>query len=226
MPRNIPTPPRRILLALAVLPALLGARTDAQPRPVLYEVDADRSHIHVVTGQAGVLGFLGHEHAILATDWSATICYAADAPGSSRAAFTVATPSLVIDSDRALAVAGLSSRPDADTVDDLQRRMLGPEFLAAREFPEIRFETRAVAEHDGGLAVSGPFTLHGRTHPLGMDVEMSRPSDEVVRFQARATTAMTRYGIEPESTLGIVDVADEFDIVVDLFARATDRACP
>lgn len=230
----MPTPPRSLAVSapalapvLAILVATVLGSGPAHAQAVHYEIEPQRSTIHVVTRRAGVLGFLGHDHAILATDWTGRICFAPDDPAASSVRVTVVTPSLVIDTDRAMEVAGTSSRPDPETVEELRTRMLSPEFLAAQEHPEIRFASRSVtAEGNGDLLVEGPLTLHGRTRIVRVPVTVTRASDGTVRFEARLSPRMTDFGIEPETNFGVVDVADAFDLVVDVVTRPTAEPCP
>jgi polyisoprenoid-binding protein YceI len=215
------------LAALLLLSALLAvAAGRAQAQPVHYALLPERSHLLVVTGRAGALGFLGHDHAILASDWTAEICYDPDAPSASTADIVVATAELVIDSDRGAELAGLSARPSATTVADLQARMLGPQYLDADAYPELRFEVRTVrSEGDGQLELEGPFTLHGVTRTVRVPASVERLEDGAVRFEARTNLRMSDYDIEPETTLGLVDVADAFDLVVRIEARSRHAPC-
>jgi|GEM_PF-428020 len=208
------------------LAAVLGSGP-ALAQGVRHEIDRQRSTVHVVTRRAGALGFLGHDHAILATEWTGAICFAPDEPSASAVDVTVATPSLVIDTDRAMEVAGTSSRPNPDTIEELRTRMLGPEFLDAEQYPEIRFASRSVTtDTDHDLVVEGPFTLHGRTRIVTAPVTTTREPDGTVRFQVRLSARMTDFGIEPETNFGVVDVADEFDLFVDVVTRPTTEPCP
>lgn len=215
---------RIAIVVASCLLAIAATRTYAQP--IRYALQPERSHLYVVTGRAGALGFLGHDHAVLAEDWTAEICFDPDDPSASSARITVATAGLVIGSDRGAELAGLASRPSASTVADLQRRMLGPEYLDADAYPEIRFETRTVRRTDDGeLELEGPFTLHGVTRSIRVPASVARLDDGGVRFEARTTLRMSDHDIEPETMLGLVDVADAFDLVVRIEARPRDRPC-
>lgn len=215
----------RLLLVVAL--ALAAAPSPGRAQALAYEIDPEHSSLHVVTRRAGALGFLGHDHAILATDWSARLCYAPEDPTASRARVTVTTDSLVIDTDAALAQAGLSSRPDPETVAELRERMLGPAFLDAAAHPEIRFEGRSVSRaDDGGLVIAGPFHLHGEARALRIPVDVEPLDGNAVRFRAGFTQRMSDYGIRPESTLGVVAVADAFEVVLDVVARPGSTPCP
>lgn len=223
-----PIPP--IAVPALVLLALLPATSLAEAQVTEYRIVPERSSIYAVTGRAGALGFLGHDHAILALEWSGRICYAPDDPSASSARFTVDASALALDTDEAVRVANTPSRPGADTRSDLQQQMLGPEYLDVDAFPEIRFETRDVSVGDEGveedLVLQGTFRLHGNTREVRVPVRVSRNVDGTWRFRADLTTPMTAFGIEPESTLGVIDVADDFDVHADIVARAGDAPCP
>ncbi len=71
------------LIKFPINPAVIGmevllAFQTVQAQPTRVTVDRSRSHIIAVTFRSGSLGFLGHEHALLATEWSADICHAPD----------------------------------------------------------------------------------------------------------------------------------------------------
>ncbi|MDZ7801702.1 MAG: YceI family protein [Trueperaceae bacterium] len=198
----------------------------ANAQAMRFEIDRERSSVYAVTGRAGALGFLGHDHAILATEWSGRLCYAQDDPAASSIQVTVPTRALVLDTDAAMEASGLSSRPGTDTRQDLQSQMLGPAFLDAVAYPEISFTSHAVTPgEDGELMVDGAFTLHGEARDARVPVRVSRNVDGTWRFRASLTTHMTEHGIEPESTLGVIDVADAFDVFVEIVARAEGEAC-
>jgi len=71
--------------------------------------------------------------------------------------------SIVIDVQAASVDSGNGKRDD---------HLRSPDFLSAKEFPAIVFESTKVAKKDGGLAVTGDLTLHGVTHEVTADVEV------------------------------------------------------
>jgi len=215
---------RRLSVLLAWLALLTASAAWAQPQ--LYRIDAERSYVLAKTDRAGALGFLGHRHAILASDWTARLCLDPERPTEASLELTVPTGRLTLDSDRAVELADTGSRPGPDTVADLQRRMLSAEFLDADRFPDIRFVSDGVTRtEEGALAVDGRLTLHGRTTDMEVRAELTPLDGNVVRLRAEATARMTDHGIEPEETLGVIAVADVFDIVVELVARPGHARC-
>jgi polyisoprenoid-binding protein YceI len=80
-----------------------------------------------------------------------------------------------------------------------------PDFLNAREFPEITFESTAVAVTGKNTAeVTGDLTLHGQTHPVTLNVTFNKIAphplpqyDDVLTagFSARGTIQRSRWGV-------------------------------
>lgn len=179
-----------------------------------YRIDTQESWVVAVTEKAGALGFLGHQHSVLVTDWTAEIDWRPDEPGASRARVTVPARSLRIDTERGRELAGLDEGPSADDVAELQEKMLSAENLAAAEHPELRFEVTGVERLGGGdLEVEGRLTLRGqaRTVRFPVKVEPARDGGATV-FTGSFTVKQTELGIEPESVAGVVKVADPVEV--------------
>jgi polyisoprenoid-binding protein YceI len=203
------------LLTLALVLPLLAS---AEPRALV--VDPARSHILAITGKGGLLRFLGHQHAVQATEWSADLTFDAEDPARSRLRLLVPVRGLRIDTERAITLAGLTSRPSENTVQELQEKMTGPRFLDAARFPEIVFESQTVARAgEGTLRVAGLLRLHGQTRPVTADVRVTRVDPAGYRFMGELAVRQSDYGIKPESVAGVVDVADEVVIRFDVTAR-------
>lgn len=189
------------------------------------------STLYAVTHRAGLFGFLGHEHAITMRDWSATLCWIEDSPDASFLDVRVPTSSVRLDTERGLELAGLESSPDPGTIEDLQAEMLSGAYLDAASFPELRFVSTSVARADEDapegvdLRVEGALTIHGQTQPVSFPVRIVRDETGPFTFSAHVAFRMTDFGITPENTAGVVAVADEMDLYVDLVARRTQRDC-
>src|SRR5262249_20436798 len=94
-------------------------------------LDSSRSYIVAVTRKSGALSFAaGHDHAILATAWSADVCFDHDNPAASRVSIVIPTGSLRIDTPEARRQAGIKPEgPSPKDIQEIQRKMLGPENL-------------------------------------------------------------------------------------------------
>jgi hypothetical protein len=206
--------------------AFFGGR--APPGSDLHEYAVDRaaSRIYVVTHKSGLLSFLGHEHAIVPQEWTADLCLDEPIPAGARGTLVIQTPSLVIDSDSARALAGLGKGPSQEDVARIQDKMLDADHLAAGQYGEIRLETVALERETGGsLEVRGRITIHGLTRDVELPVQLERLADRRLRLSGVLRIRQRDFGIEPESIGGVVKVSNDVDLHFVLVALPTDRAC-
>lgn len=207
------------LLAATPLSAQTGARR--------WSVERQESQLVVLVDRAGLLSFLGHRHAIVPTDWRGELCLGRQRPrtgGSAR--IVISTPSLVIDSDSARALAGLGDGPGEEDRREVQEKMLGGRFLAASEHPEIVVETREVRWEDEGEAeVRASLGIRGITREVTVPVRFREVDAGRIRVDGRVRIRQTDFGMQPESVAGVVKVADEVELRFDLVAEPTDEPC-
>jgi len=210
-----------ILLSL-ILPA--GARAQAPTQAWVLARDASR--IWVVTHRAGLLSFLGHDHALVPGDWSADLCFASPVPAGAHGSIVVRVASLVIDADSARSLAGLGHGPSRSDVADIQGRILDEAHLDSASYPEIRIEAEALeAESGGRLRARGEVTMHGVTRPAEFTMAVEPADAGALRLAGTLTVRQREFGIEPESRAGVVKVADEVDLHFSLVARPVGRPC-
>ncbi len=211
-----------VILLLAPPVALDGQNVDAR----VYELDRAASSIVIVTGRSGLLSFLGHEHAILPEEWRAAFCLTDPLSRDMHGSIVVATPSLVIDSDSARALAGLGGGPGADDVREMQRKLLDAERLHADRYPEARIEADSVlVRKDGGLIVDGRITLRGITRPVRFELDVAAVEGGAYRFAGTLRVRQRDFGIQPESVAGVVRVSNDVDLRAVLVVRPTGRSC-
>jgi pimeloyl-ACP methyl ester carboxylesterase len=190
-------------------------------------IDQDASSLWIRTHRAGLLSFLGHEHAIIPLDWSATVCAADPVPASAHGSVMIRTGSLEIDSDAARALAGLGDGPGEDDRAELSANLLGPDGLDAEAHPDIELRVDSVApDDDGAFEGFARLTVRGVTRdiPIALEEVQSSP-DGRLTLAGRTTVRQRDFGIEPESVAGVVKVADEVDLHMRLVAAATEGAC-
>jgi len=210
----------RATTLLPLLWVLLTLPASAGPLPLT--VDGARSSVVAIAEVAGVLGFLGHPHAILATEVSVELVYDEETPSRSRVEVRVPTRALRIDSREAIAAGRLRSRPDPETVEKLQTKMLSPRMLDAERHPTIEFTSTGVEQGDGRVRIRGVFRMHGRAREIEIPVRVARLPSSVFRFSGEFDVRQTDFGIQPESIAGVVKVADPVTIQFDVIARAPD----
>lgn len=219
-PKRYPRSARRRVLPLILtwlgLLAVLCGHTPVTTSATL-RVDYDRSSIVAITHRAGLLRFLGHDHGILVTAWSADVTYDADNPHLSRVVITLPVQSLVIDTAEARRQAGLSVEgPDAADVQKMQQQLRSATVLDAKQYPKIRFETSGLSRKaEGEWALSGLLTIRGITHAVVIPLRLSR-QQETLHITGHFTLQQTDYGMQPVSIMGVVKVANEVDIRFDI----------
>jgi len=233
-------------LLLPSAPLHAQAPSDSLTR---FEVVPDSSSLVAVTGRSGLLAFLGHEHAIRATEWLPTACLDPARPTRGWADISVDARSLEIDSDTARALADLGDGPGEEDRAEIRTKMLGPENLAVEEHPQILVE--AVSTGEGGDAPPGgpeggegtasdeagevpaardvpvtvAVTVRGRRVEYEGDVDIAETGDGSVRVRGEVEIELRDFGIEPESVAGVVNVANEVDLLLRLLARPTGESC-
>ncbi len=188
------------------------------------KIDRGQSYIVATTRKGGFLSAFGagHEHGVLATEWSVEACMDPGAISASRAAVVIPTASLRIDTPRARELAGLQSAgPKPSDVATIQEKMLGPNVLAAASYPRIGFQVTEVRRNgESGLALKGPLTIRGVTHNISVPVSISAPGTGTYRFEGKFQVKQTDYGMTPESIAGAVTVKDQVDVHFVIVAAA------
>ena len=206
------------MLALFCVAALAVTIQAPAPTPA-FEIDRPQSYIIAITDKAGLFGFAGHKHAILAREWKATVTFDPREAGKSRAEVHIPTASLIIDSAESRKLAGLDKGPSAEDVAKIQKQMLEAENLGAAQYPEIAFVTRAVEPQGQNLTLRGALTLHGKTHDIAVPVQVDRTPEGAFRFTGEFAIKQSDYGIKPTSVGGVVKVKDEVKVRFVIVAR-------
>ena len=210
-------------LGFGVVFASLLACAPLAAEPVKLAVDHSRSLVVVRTYKGGLFGFLTeHEHGIMATEWSADICYDQEDPGASGVSLSISVNSLRIDTEEARRQAGLNpkSGPKPDDVRKIQKTMLAPENLAAEKYPQIRFRTTFVEQKGNNtLLLRGPLTIRRRTRTVSVPARVDRLEGGMTRFSGKVSLKQRDYGIEPASFGGLVKVKNKVELQFDIYTN-------
>jgi polyisoprenoid-binding protein YceI len=199
-----------------LMPAWLIAQAavSAGGGPMVLTVDTADSQVLIQVGKAGVFGFAGHAHEVLAADVQGRVTVDLADPQASSVSLEFAAA--------ALRVTG-KDEPPVD-VSEVQRVMLGERVLDVERFPAIVFRSRRVSLKDGTAAganvvIEGDLTLHGTTRP--MTVRASATFDAGGRLTARGSCSLKQsdFGMVPVTAAGgTVRVSDE--VVIQFVLRA------
>ena len=205
------------LVLFPVLFPVLGllAAPPAQAAPRVYTLDATHSRLTIHVGKAGIFGFAGHEHEVVAGAFRGTATFDAERP-------TQSSVDLTFDAG-ALRVTG-QGEPSKD-VPQVQSAMIGPTCLDAGRFPTIRFVSKSVAAagatgpSGGDLVLHGELTLHGVTRPLTLRAHLD-VTGHTLEATGTTTLKQTDFGITPISKAGVVKVKDELTLSWRIRGRA------
>jgi polyisoprenoid-binding protein YceI len=204
--------------------ALSGvSQMEAQRTARMLDVDVASSRIYVVTHRSGLLSFLGHEHAILSSDWNASLCWDAPTHAGSNAQFSVDATTLTIDADSARQLAGLGGGPSTAQRARIHTKM--QRSLAVTDHKTISFVSDSVRTRAGRLTLFGRLTIKGKTNPIDMPITVDA-NDSRISFVGHTTFRQSAFGIQPESIAGVVKVADRADLHVRLHTTLSPSGCP
>ena len=209
-------PPALVELRLVpVLGLLLVASSPAQAAPRVYALDPAHSRMTIQVGKAGVFGFAGHEHQVVAGTFRGTATFDPERLAQSSV-------DLTFDAG-ALRVTGQGEPPE--DVPQVQAAMVGATCLDAGRFPTIRFVSTSVAAvgaagpNGADLALRGTLTLHGVVRPLTIRVHLD-VTGETLEATGATTLKQTDFGITPISKAGVVKVKDELTLSWRIHGRA------
>ena len=207
----------KILLSLLVFAlGLSGGALQPDGRAVL-AIDPASSQVVIEVGKAGVFGFAGHAHEVVAPALGGTVEF-------DRADWKASTVRVEFDAS-ALRVTG-KNEPPGD-VPEVQRVMLSDEVLDVKRYPRIVFRSRrltvtAQGQESASLSIDGDLTLHGTTRPTTVRGTARIGADGGLTARGSFSVKQTDFGIRPITAAGgAVRVKDEVAVRFELTARPT-----
>jgi polyisoprenoid-binding protein YceI len=86
----------------------------------------------------------------------------------------------------------------------------GPDFLNAKEFPNISFKSKSVKAAGGNkYEVSGDLSMHGQTKPVTIVLDKIGSKGDLIGFEGRTEVKRSDFGIK-----GVQGVADEVQLTI------------
>lgn len=204
-----------VWLVSLLVPVLVLLAPEARAAPRLYTLEPAHSRLTIHVGKAGLFGFAGHEHEVVAGAFRGTATFDPERPLQSSVDLTFEAG--------ALRVSGQGEPPE--DVPQVQAAMVGPSCLDAGRFSTVRFVSRSVTAagaagpNGGDLALHGELTLHGVTRPLTIRVHLE-VTGQLLEATGTTTLKQTDFGITPISKAGVVKVKDELTLSWQIRGRA------
>ena len=170
----------------------------AQSRPV----DTERSTLTVFAYKSGLFSAFADDHVIRAPIASGSI--------SDVGTFSVGIS--VRSGDLVALDPGLSASKRAE----VQARMVGPEVLDVKQYPDITFVSTAIQQVSADRwTVTGRLAIHGTTKPTTFAV-----ARQDGRYRGTVLLKQSEFGIRPISIVGgTVKVKDELKVEFDIVAQ-------
>lgn len=187
----------RAIVVSLLLAASQASPSVAQQDSVVY-VLAPGSRFEVTAHKSGFFSFAGHEHLIRARSFSGRIVYFPSAPDRSRLEIVVPSDSLEV-----------LTPPDTAEIRKVTASMRTA-VLDVAHYPEIRFESTALARSGDGFHVRGRLTMVGKSQEVMVDVKTTVGPD-TLRAAGGFEVKQTAFGIRPfrGGPGGLVRVADQ-----------------
>jgi polyisoprenoid-binding protein YceI len=175
---------------------------------VVYDLaPAPLTRFEVLTGKAGLLGFAGHTHVILARSFSGRIVWYPDQPPASHVTISVATDSLEV-----------MTPPDTAEIRKVTAAMR-EDVLDVAHYPEITLTARGVERAGDTLRVQAVLTIKGQTREVPLTVRAILAPD-TLRASTTFAIKQTDFGIRPYrgGPGGTVRVADRVTFTIEAVA--------
>lgn len=187
---------RRLAAPALFMAAICGPAGAAPPAAPAWQVDAAHSSVTFRVMHMESSWTYGRFNEL-----AAELAYDEGAPSASAISFTVKAES--IDTGNA----------------KRDQHLKGPDFLNARQFPEIAFRSRSVKVDGAAAQVAGDLTLHGVTKPVTAAVRKvgsgkGRKGEALAGFEAAFTVKRSDFGM----THMVGPVGDEVAITVAIEA--------
>jgi polyisoprenoid-binding protein YceI len=175
-----------------------------------YQIDPGRSRFTVQAFATGMLSLFAHSPTFAVGEFAGQITLD-DTVETLRLEVTVSADSLVL--------VDKVSAADRQEIESRMRR----EVLETGAYPQITLQagvvrSERVAAGQYRLRLSGPMSLHGVTHPVEIDAELSVYQDGV-RLRGEFPLRLSDYRIRPVTALGgAIKLRDELNLSFDVSA--------
>ena len=197
-----------------------GAVLAQEAAQQVWSIDPVASQITILVGKAGLFGFAGHSHEVVADTVAGEVRLDPENPDNSSVILEIDATSLRVTGE---------GEPSED-VPEVQQVMLSDQVLDVAQFPTIVFVSREVTvdkadENEWELTIEGDLTLHGVERPQRIEVEVTLGADaddegDGLLAQCDFKIKQTDFGIKPPGGAGgLVKAKDELEISFSLRAR-------
>lgn len=203
-----------VLVAIIVSIVTLGPirRSSTSPATVRYVIDTPRSKFMARAFAGGLLWFKGHDHHLVAREFSGEVDVTPDS-------ITPASLHLVVKAGSLAETGAAFTEPQKEIINkELREIVLHPD-----RYPDITFQSTSVKAKpaEGGghdVEIRGNLTLHGVTRPEEIHARVTMQGNEM-RAIGDFTIDRGGYGVKATSAFhGLVRVRDTVKFTFDIVA--------
>ena len=150
-----------------------------------------QSSIEVHVPKAGLLKAMGHEHTIVAREFSAAMVMEGDIPQSIHV--TVPVNGLTVTDPHL----------DEESRQTVRTTMYSDEVLSGEKHPLITYESASIEiESEDLWNLTGRLTVAGQTSEMPLTVEVSGDGENQFRASGKVELSLHDFGIRPVSAMG------------------------
>jgi hypothetical protein len=185
-----------------------------------YRLDAAASLIEVHVYRGGPLAAFGHNHVLIVQGVSGEFAVPDDAR-QIAGEFSFAVQDFIVDDSAARAAAGADfpGTIDAGDVAATRRNLLGPDVLAAEQWPRVVVDLHGANGAQGELTMQASFTVRGVTSTAEVPLIVSREGGALLA-DGEVTLSQRSLGLTPfAALLGALRVEDALRVRFHLVAR-------
>lgn len=194
-----------------------------QLAPGSYRIAPARSDLRILVYRAGPLARLGHNHVVEAPVVEGRVELARD-PERSEFWLRIPVSELVVDDPAARKRSGpdFAAPIDPEGIAGTRANMLGPQVLAAAQWPEIRLEGRLQRGPLEAPLLDVAIGIRDVTRRRRLPVEVRALPDGALQVSGRFGVRQTDFGMTPVTALdGGLRVRDRLDLAFSLVAVPT-----
>jgi len=215
--RKISTRRMQVLVLVAIIISIVTfgpiRRSATSPATVRYVIDTPRSKFMARAFAGGLLWFKGHDHHLVAREFSGEVELTPDS-------ITPASLHLVVKAGSLVETGAAFTEPQKEIINkELREIVLHPD-----QYPDITFQSTSVKSKpaEGGgydVEIRGKLTLHGATRNEEIHTHVTLQGNEL-RAIGDFTIDRGGYGVKATSAFhGLVRVRDTVKFTFDIVAR-------
>lgn len=189
-----------------------------------YVIDAERSTITLRVYRDGPLARFGHNHVIAVTQLQGTLFREPDILQSEvELSFPAMGLSVDVPADRAAAGADFPNALSPEAIAGTRQHMLGPQLLAAEQFPQIALHSVSVSGQWPELQLLVEIQLRKFASQIVLPVHMTEAENTLIA-EGATKLSQVQMGLTPYSVLGGgLRVSDTIDVQFHIVAVLATR---